>query len=226
MTCAPSIDSDQPGHLPGLIRVFAVRMKKHWVLSYPLSTHWRFWLDRVDAQADLCLRWVPWSFCLFCHVVAQMLSLQQYVWAWLDCTVIAGIFKTLVMVALKFPILYQAQIDNNCIITLSVWAVTRVYYYMQYSSFTCTYILTFEPLQPKQNGVCPVWSESSLCAQWAAISCGQRRLWSDWADAQADLNLRWVHSPFDGFVMMWLICLASPNADSPIKYFKRPSHLN
>ena len=36
--CAPSEDSDQPGHPPSLIRVFAVRMKKAWVLSYPLST--------------------------------------------------------------------------------------------------------------------------------------------------------------------------------------------
>ena len=42
----PSEDSDQPGHPPNLIRVFAVRMKKFWVLSYPM-----------DAQADLSLRW-------------------------------------------------------------------------------------------------------------------------------------------------------------------------
>ena len=35
--------------------------------------------------------------------------------------------------------------------------------------------------------------------------CGQRRLWSDWADAQADLSLLWVHSHFVGFVMTWLI---------------------
>ena len=34
--CAPSEDSDQPRHPPSLIRVFAVRMKKAWVLSYPL----------------------------------------------------------------------------------------------------------------------------------------------------------------------------------------------
>ena len=27
-------------------------------------------------------------------------------------------------------------------------------------------------------------------------SCGQRRLWSDWADAQADLSLPWAHMPF------------------------------
>ena len=30
-------------------------------------------------------------------------------------------------------------------------------------------------------------------------SCGQRRLWSDWADAQADLSLRWAHMPFCWF---------------------------
>ena len=39
--CAPSEDSDQPRHPPSLIRVFAVRMKKHWVLSYPLSAQRR-----------------------------------------------------------------------------------------------------------------------------------------------------------------------------------------
>ena len=27
----------------------------------------------------------------------------------------------------------------------------------------------------------------------------QRRLWSDWADAQADLSLRWAHMPFCWF---------------------------
>ena len=32
-----------------------------------------------------------------------------------------------------------------------------------------------------------------------------RRLWSDWADAQADLSLRWAHSHFVGFVMRRLI---------------------
>ena len=33
----------------------------------------------------------------------------------------------------------------------------------------------------------------------------QLRLWSDWADAQADLSLRWAHSHFIGFVMSQLI---------------------
>ena len=38
MACAPSEDPDQPGHPPSLIRVFAVRMKKAWVLSFSLRT--------------------------------------------------------------------------------------------------------------------------------------------------------------------------------------------
>ena len=71
MTCAPSEDSDQPGHLPSLIRVFAVRMKKPWVLSYPESAQWTLWSDWADAQADLSLRWAHMSFCLFCHEAAH-----------------------------------------------------------------------------------------------------------------------------------------------------------
>ena len=61
---------------------------------------------------------------------------------------------------------------------------------------------TFEPRHDKSNkmsvhpaktqislGIRSVWSESSLCAQWVAkgpkcSSCGQRRLWSDRANAQ------------------------------------------
>ena len=57
MACALSEDSDQPGHLPSLNRVFTACMKKHWVLSYVMSTQWRLWSDWADAQADLSLRW-------------------------------------------------------------------------------------------------------------------------------------------------------------------------
>ena len=37
--------------------VFPARMKKAWVLSYPLSAQRRLWSDWVDALADLSLRW-------------------------------------------------------------------------------------------------------------------------------------------------------------------------
>ena len=60
LACAPSKDSDQPGHPPSLIRVFAVRMKKH--------------------SADLSLRWAHRPFCWFCHVVAHFSIQISLVW--------------------------------------------------------------------------------------------------------------------------------------------------
>ena len=69
---APNEDSDKPGHLPSLTRVFAVRLKKAWVLGYPLSAQRRFWSDWADAQADLSLRWAYMPFCWFCHDAAHL----------------------------------------------------------------------------------------------------------------------------------------------------------
>ena len=72
MACAPREDSDQPGHPPSLIRVFAVRMKKDWVLHYPLSAQRKLWSDWADAQADLSLRWAHMLFCCFSHEAAHL----------------------------------------------------------------------------------------------------------------------------------------------------------
>ena len=55
MAFAPSEDSDQPGRPISLIKVFAVRMKK------------------VDAQADLSLRWAQMPFCWFCREATHVL---------------------------------------------------------------------------------------------------------------------------------------------------------
>ena len=69
---AHSEDSDQPGYPPSLIRVFAVRMKKAWVLSYPKSAQRRLWSDWADAQADLSLCWAHRPFSWFCHKATHM----------------------------------------------------------------------------------------------------------------------------------------------------------
>ena len=81
----------------------------------------------------------------------------------------------------------------------------------------------FEPRHEKTNkmGMYPaktqisldirlVWSESLLCAQCVAkdpslLHADSEDL-SDWADAQADLSLRWSHNHLVGFVMSRLIC--------------------
>ena len=74
--CAPIEDSDQPGHLPSLIRVFAVRMMKAWTLSYPLSAQRRLWSDWADAQTDLSLRWVHSHFVGF--VMSRLIWYFQF----------------------------------------------------------------------------------------------------------------------------------------------------
>ena len=55
--CAPSEDSDQPGHWQSLIRVFAVRSMGSWGPKLSSCGQRRFWSDWVDAEADLSLRW-------------------------------------------------------------------------------------------------------------------------------------------------------------------------
>ena len=59
-------------HPPSLIKVFAVRMKNAWVLSYLLSAQRWLWSDWADAQADLSLRWAHMPFCWFCHEAARI----------------------------------------------------------------------------------------------------------------------------------------------------------
>ena len=70
---------------PSLIRVFAVRMKKHWDLSYSLSVQRNLWSVRADAQADLKRRWAHMSFCWFCRAAAQIVYCKYIVRIW-SCT--------------------------------------------------------------------------------------------------------------------------------------------
>ena len=72
MICAPSEDANQPGHPPRLNKVFAFRMKKHWVLSYPLSAQRRLWSDWADAQADMSLCRAHMPFCWLYHAAAHI----------------------------------------------------------------------------------------------------------------------------------------------------------
>ena len=65
---APSEDSGQPGIPPCLIKVFAVRMKKAWVRSYPLSAQRR--LMRLGGCQGWGLRWVHSHFVGF--VMSQL----------------------------------------------------------------------------------------------------------------------------------------------------------
>ena len=62
-------------------------------------------------------------------------------------------------------------------------------------------------------GIRPVWSESSL-STWRKLGAlsthwAHSELWSDWADAQADLSLRRVHRSY-----CWFCCVAASEQQS------------
>ena len=71
--------------------------------------------------------------------------------------------------------------------------------------------LTVRPAKTQISlGIRPVCSESSLSA-WRKLGSlathwAHSKDWSDWADAQVDLSLRWAHNHFVGFVMRRLNC--------------------
>ena len=67
--------------------------------------------------------------------------------------------------------------------------------------------VTVRPAKTQMSlGIRPIWSESSLCAEWVAKD--PRFLHADSEDSdQTDLSLRWARSHFVGFVMSRLICV-------------------
>ena len=62
-----------------LIRVFIVRKKKPWILSYPMNANRRHWSDLAEAQADVSPRLAHILFCWFCHAKAH-----KFIACWVD----------------------------------------------------------------------------------------------------------------------------------------------
>ena len=64
----PAKTQDQPRHPPSLIRVLAVRVKKPWVLSYPLSAQRIRWSGWAHTHfVGFVMSWLL-SYCHFCPV--------------------------------------------------------------------------------------------------------------------------------------------------------------
>ena len=168
--CAPSEDSGQPGHPPSLIRVFAVPMKKAWVLSYPLSG-WPGWSESsLGAQ----------SFCWFCHKAAhlendldlnicQVMTLDSY--NTVDRCFTIYIFE---LMYVNFSILFMSPAKRICVFEHSV-----------ITNFNCA-------CPAIQRGQGSGFLSEGPSWLTACIS-EQRRFWRDCADAQAGLNLRCSH---------------------------------
>ena len=153
--CVPSEDSDQPGHPPSLIRVFAVRLKKPWVLSYPLNAQLRHWSDWAHAQADLSLRWAHTHF-------------VGFVMSWL-----MWCFQTS-FILISVHLISRARAQQN---QLNSLVPSEGHLPSLISVFTVCmkkpWVLGGQSAQQRliRLGGCPGWSESLLGAQVILLIC-------------------------------------------------------
>ena len=85
--CAPSEDSDQPGHPLSLIRVFAVRMKKAWILSDPLSAQRRLRSAFASRRLRSCPGWSESSLGISLGI-AKTQIMPRLIWVFAGRTVI------------------------------------------------------------------------------------------------------------------------------------------
>ena len=78
MACAIREDSDQPGHPPSLIRVFAVRSVGSLGPKVPSCGQQRLWSDWADAQADLESSQGTHAIliCWFCHEAGSKVTIM------------------------------------------------------------------------------------------------------------------------------------------------------
>ena len=111
-----------------------------------------------------------------------------------------------------WKVLTSAENNNNNNIFFDVFIAILWRWCIFYLSHLVTKPTKWH-VRPAKTQISPVWSESSLCAQWVAKDLSflhaDSEDWSDWVDAQAELCLRWAHSHIVGFVMRRLIFLSS-----------------
>ena len=105
MTCVPSEDSDQPGHPPSLIRVFAVRMIEPWGLSYPLSA------QRRQIGLCGCTGWSESS--LGAYVVLLILSCcgSNILYLWPPSKIPSWICQSFVLIKVIWRLPFKLQCD-------------------------------------------------------------------------------------------------------------------
>ena len=213
MACATSEDSDQPGGPPSLIRVFAVRKKKAWVLSYPLSAS-----EDSDQTGQMPrLIWVFAGHTVILLVLswaAQMSAHEKFTSA-CECAVQSVVvWHSKDGLGLKRLLMDFKDWSHRTGLSLcrTLQFFCKVYCASTHLSHLMTKPTKWHVCPAKTQislGMRPVWSETSLSA-WRKLGSlathwAHSEDWSDWADAQTDLSLHWAHSHFVGFVMRRLI---------------------
>ena len=125
--------------------VFAVRMKKAWVLSYPLSVQLR--LIRLGG----CPGWSEsslgaQSFCWFCHVAAQIVDLPVCItwWGW-------KYFEIMYVFSNYFT--YHSFLSHSFFLLYIVYPVC-MFYVPSKKAFNTAELLSSKSTQPTMSKVC------------------------------------------------------------------------
>ena len=137
--CAPNEDSDQPGHPPSPIKIFTVRMKKAWVLSYPLSAKRRLWSDWSESSLgthSFCWFVMSRLKCLLIDRVIRVVTLWTIVFSAVALLSIRSLslfymHKMFIYVWNKIHIFFRgAQVSNNSFsyipLTFNSYSLTMV----------------------------------------------------------------------------------------------------
>ena len=156
--------------------VFAVGVKKYWVLSYPMSAQRSLWSDWEDAQADLSLLGAQVSLlvlscCGSCYFSTMLLSLLSHK---LNTEYVSEFFFFfLVLFGTKRLIICVTQIWFKKILQFCPWQFFYQEFFIKlitfewllHQSLTKSRKRPVRPVKPQINlGICPVWSESFLSA--------------------------------------------------------------
>ena len=196
MACAPSEDLDQPGHWPSLIRVFAVRMKKAWVLNYGLIAQRRLCpmavrADMASAKMTRSWAWIIARFCpnRECSFIIESIIHQSFH----HCIVLKMMWSherlDLSVVWLRILQMHMHSHSEGSGMRLFVWS--------------CLFLQIWAASwQNQQNDLCPQQRLLYACAStWRylgsfATHSVHSKDSSDWVDAQADMSLCWAHMLF------------------------------
>ena len=185
--------------------VFVVRMNDHFVLSYPLRALQRRWsgssLSAWRKLGSLPTHWAQ----------GKTLIRLGGCWGWSESSLGAhAILLGLSWGGLKCVCSWTCH--HICAFVLRI-VCTRKYE----PRHDKTNEVTVRPAKTQISlGIRPVWSESSLCAQWVVKNPSLLHADSEDSDqslavpsmgnwGQSDQSLRWAHSHFVGFVMSRLI---------------------
>ena len=120
--------------------VFAVRMKKAWVLSYPLSAQWRLRADWADAQSDLSLHWIYMPFCRFYHALAHIWTAKVQIGMWIHAvwSEFSVVFFFLTYTTVSIDSVFRQQRPWSTCMNMPFSCITHhVWKHWPISAFTC-----------------------------------------------------------------------------------------